>query len=71
MTIGQRWLLAGGAGIILLLTAVACFYLQFTIALWPVAFGPTPTTTPTVLQRQRPPWNQPARWPLPPRPLLP
>lgn len=49
MTSGQRWLLAGGAGIVLLLTAVACFYLQFTVALWPVAFGPTPTTTPTVL----------------------
>ncbi|MCB8980831.1 MAG: hypothetical protein H6657_25755 [Ardenticatenaceae bacterium] len=49
MSSGQRWLLVGGAGIILLLTAVACFYLQFTIALWPVAFGPTPTATPTVL----------------------
>ncbi len=49
MTSGQRWLLAGGAGIMLLLTAVACFYLQFTLALWPVAFGPTPTATPTVL----------------------
>ncbi len=49
MTSGQRWLLVGGAGIVLLLTAVACFYLQFTIALWPVAFGPTPTATPTVL----------------------
>lgn len=48
MTSGQRWLL-GGAGIMLLLTAVACFYLQFTLALWPVAFGPTPTATPTVL----------------------
>ncbi len=49
MTSGQRWLLVGGAGIVLLLTAVACFYLQFTLALWPVAFGPTPTATPTTL----------------------
>ena len=43
----QRWLLVGGAGIILLLTAFACFYLQFTIALWPLAFGSTPTATAT------------------------
>jgi hypothetical protein len=36
-----------GAGLIgLLLIAVACFYLQFTIALLPVAF-PGPTATPT------------------------
>lgn len=47
---GQRWLIVGGAGITLLLTAVACVYLQFTIALWPLAFGstPTPTNTPTL-----------------------
>ncbi|MBK8903400.1 MAG: hypothetical protein IPM53_19615 [Anaerolineaceae bacterium] len=54
MSRNQRWLLAGGAGITLLLTAVACFYLQFTIALWPVAFGPTPTATPTVLSTATP-----------------
>ncbi len=46
---GQRWLIIGGAGITLLLTAVACFYLQFTIALWPLAFGPPPTATSTVV----------------------
>jgi hypothetical protein len=42
----QRLLLVGGAGLLLLLTAFACFYLQFTIALWPLAFGPEPTTVP-------------------------
>lgn len=45
---GQKWVLAGGgiAGVILLLTA--CFYLQFTVALMPVAFpSATPTHTPT------------------------
>ena len=49
MSKNQRWLMVGGAGIIFLLLAFACFYLQFTIALWPLAFGatPTPTMTPT------------------------
>jgi hypothetical protein len=41
----QRWLMVGGAGTIFLLLAFACFYLQFTIALWPLAFGATPTAT--------------------------
>lgn len=36
---------AGGFGL-LALTALACFYLQFTVALFPLAFGETPTATP-------------------------
>ena len=46
LTRGQKMFLAlGGLGGILLL-ALACFYLQFTLALLPVAFGsPTPTAT--------------------------
>lgn len=47
---GQRLiaLIIGLGGILLL--ATACFYLQFTIALLPVAFpGPTPTETATAL----------------------
>lgn len=52
LTGGQRWLLVGGAGMALLLTAVACFYLQFTIALFPLAFGATATATPTALPTQ-------------------
>jgi hypothetical protein len=47
---GQRLvaLIIGLGGILLL--ATACFYLQFTIALLPVAFpGPTPTQTATAL----------------------
>jgi hypothetical protein len=44
--IGRRAMI--GIGLIgLLLTAIACFYLQFTIALLPIAF-PGPTATPTV-----------------------
>ena len=48
MSRGQKWalLLGGIIGILLLLTA--CFYLQFTVALLPVAFGDTPTPTMTV-----------------------
>ena len=42
----QRWLMAGGIGALVLLLAFACFYLQFTIALWPLAFGATQTPTP-------------------------
>jgi hypothetical protein len=47
--IGRRAMM--GAGLIgLLLIAVACFYLQFTVALLPIAFpGPTPTPTATGL----------------------
>jgi hypothetical protein len=44
--IGRRAMLGGGL-IGLLLIAIACFYLQFTIALLPIAF-PGPTLTPTV-----------------------
>lgn len=41
-------LIAIGCGTLgLLATAVACFYLQFTIVLWPIAY-PGPTATPTV-----------------------
>lgn len=45
---GQKMILAlGGLGGVLLL-GLACFYLQFTLALLPVAFGdPTPTATQT------------------------
>lgn len=48
MSRGQKWSLTvgGAAGILLLLTA--CFYLQFTVALLPVAFGETPTPTMTM-----------------------
>lgn len=48
LTTGQKRLLAlGGLGGVLLL-ALACFYLQFTLALLPLAFGdPTPTSTAT------------------------
>lgn len=48
MSLGQKWtlLLGGIVGIILLLAA--CFYLQFTVALLPVAFGHTPTPTMTM-----------------------
>lgn len=45
----RRWLV-GGAAAGMLLLALACFYLQFTLALLPVAFGtptPTPSATPT------------------------
>jgi hypothetical protein len=43
---GTKLALAGGAFIGLLLLAGACFYLQFTIALYPLAFGqPTATAT--------------------------
>lgn len=45
--IGRRAMLGGGL-VGLLLIALACFYLRFTIALLPVAFpGPTPTWTAT------------------------
>ncbi|MCB9418597.1 MAG: hypothetical protein H6667_02245 [Ardenticatenaceae bacterium] len=57
MSRGQILALAGGGLIGLLLLAAACFYLQFTIALFPLAFGqptatmtavpPTTTTEPT------------------------
>lgn len=48
LTRGQKMMLAlGGLGG-LLLFGLACFYLQFTLALWPVAFGdPTATATAT------------------------
>lgn len=50
LTKGQKRLLAlGGLGGVLLL-GLACFYLQFTLALLPLAFGdPTPTPTATTL----------------------
>lgn len=50
---GQKWLLAGGGLLGLLLLAAACFYLQFTIALYPLAFG-QPTATPTTLPTHTP-----------------
>jgi len=45
MTRAQRVILAGGSLMGLLLLAMGCFYLRFTIALLPVAF---PSSTPTV-----------------------
>ena len=42
----QRWILVGGGLLGLILIAVSCFYLRFTIALLPLAFpSPTPTAT--------------------------
>ncbi len=53
MNRGQKWALAGGGLIGLLLIAMACFYLQFTIALWPLAFSePTATATATTTPTQ-------------------
>lgn len=51
MTRAQRVILVGGSLMGLLLLAMGCFYLRFTIALLPVAFPsstPTVTRTPTV-----------------------
>lgn len=45
---GQKWLLAGGGLASLFFLIFACFYLNFTVALLPVAFpSPTATQTPT------------------------
>ncbi len=49
MSRSQGWFLIGGTIGLLIFTAVACFYLQFTIALYPIAFpSPTPTITPSI-----------------------
>lgn len=45
-TRNQKLAFLGGGLIGLLLLATACFYLQFTLALLPLAFGDTPTPTP-------------------------
>ena len=42
----ERRVLVWGGLVSILFIAGACFYLQFTLALWPVAFG-KPTATPT------------------------
>ena len=43
----ERRVLVWGGLVGIILIAFACFYLQFTLALWPMAFGdPTPTNTP-------------------------
>lgn len=42
----QKWGIAIGSAITLLIISLLCFYLQFTVALMPVAF-PAPTHTPT------------------------
>ena len=47
---GQKIFLAGGGLLVIFFLAISCFYLQFTIALLPVAFPsatPTQTATPT------------------------
>lgn len=55
MNRGQKLALAGGGLIGLLLLAAACFYLQFTIALYPLAFGqPTATATNTAVPTATP-----------------
>ncbi len=48
MSSGEKWLLFGGGIGAVLLLALACFYLQFTVALLPVAFGETATPTNTL-----------------------
>lgn len=53
----QRWFLGGAIAALILLGALACFYLRFTIALWPVAFPPrtpTPTSLPTATLTPKP-----------------
>ena len=45
---GQKAFVAGGGLFIVLFLALACFYLRFTVALYPIAFpSSTPTITPT------------------------
>jgi hypothetical protein len=42
----MKWFLLGGGLLSVILLGVACFYLRFTIALYPIAFpSPTPTNT--------------------------
>jgi hypothetical protein len=45
LSAAQKWLLLGGAFFGLIFLGFSCFYLQFTIALYPVAF---PSATPTI-----------------------
>ncbi len=47
MSRGQKLTLLGGGALLLLFLAFSCFYLQFTVALLPVAFGETATPTVT------------------------
>lgn len=48
LTSSQKWLILAAALIGLVFLGFSCFYLQFTIALYPVAFpSPTPTQTQT------------------------
>lgn len=47
MSRGQKLALLGGGALLLLFLVFSCFYLQFTVALLPVAFGETPTPTVT------------------------
>ena len=44
----QQLLLWGGGALLILFLILACFYLQFTVALLPVAFGNTPTPSLTL-----------------------
>jgi hypothetical protein len=48
LTRPQRLILSGGALLSVVCLALSCFYLQFTLALLPVAFPPTATITPTL-----------------------
>ena len=63
MSRGQKWGLALGGILSILLLLTACFYLQFTIALYPIAFGDTPT--PTMTATAVPPTSTPTYTPTP------
>lgn len=51
----QRLIVAGGGIGMVLFVALACFYLQFTLALLPIAFGNTPTPNVVVVTATQPP----------------
>jgi hypothetical protein len=61
LTRNQRLLLIGLSGLIILTMVVGCFYLRFTMALWPVAF-PGPSSTPTSTSTATPTWTLTPTW---------
>lgn len=67
LTASQKWLLLGAGLIGLIFLGFSCFYLQFTVALYPVAFPsatPTQTYTPTNTATSTPtPTNTPTATP--------